>query len=80
MADLHFQIRIPIPIPFQTADQMATLQYAELFILHGISFRFPSQLPSTGMGLESESATVNVNNCLSLPKYFPGACTVISRR
>ena len=59
MAYLHWRIWIPI----QTANQMATLYEIELFTLHRV--RFPSQLPSTGMGLESrlesESAFVNVN-------------------
>ena len=61
MAYLHCRIRIPI----RTPNQMATLYYVELFILHGVRFRFPSQLPNTGMGLESrlesESASVNVS-------------------
>ena len=49
MVYLHCRIRIPI----WTANQMATLQYVELFILHEVRFRFYIQLPSTGIGSES---------------------------
>ena len=57
------QIRILIPIPNLTANQMATLHCVELFTQYGVSFRFPSQLPTTGMkmGSESELGSVNVN-------------------
>ena len=66
MAYLH--CRIPIPIPTRTAIQMATLYHVELFTLPGLRFRFPSQLPTTGMGLElgseSQFGSVNVNKPL----------------
>ena len=52
-----------------TPTPMATLHYAEVFILHRARFRFQSQLPTTGMGLESESVpesiSCNVNGPLS---------------
>ena len=39
---------------------MATLSYVERSTLHGVRFRFSSQMQSTGMGLESESESVSV--------------------
>ena len=55
MAYFHFWIRI------QTANKMVTLYYVKVFTLHGVRFRFQSQLASTGMGSESEYGFVNVN-------------------
>ena len=43
MADLHCRIRIPIPIPIRTANQMAALYYAELFTLPS---QFQIQIPT----------------------------------
>ena len=58
MTDLHRRI------PIRIAPQMTT--HTELFTLDRVSFRIPSQLLSTGMGLESgsESASVHVNKPL----------------
>ena len=42
MVYLHYLIRIPIPILIRTANQMATLYYAELITLHGVRFGFQS--------------------------------------
>ena len=68
MAYSHCQIQIPILI--RTTKQMPTLYYLQHFTLHRVSFRFPSQLLSTGMGSksgsESESGSVNVNKPLEL--------------
>ena len=61
MADLHSTV--PDSDLTWNANQMATLLFAELFTLHRVSFRFPSQLLSREMGLESgsESASTSVN-------------------
>ena len=63
MADLHFQIWIPIALSIWTANQMATLQYAELFTLHTV---VSDSHPNCGVQ-ELESTSVNVNKPL-LPK------------
>ena len=61
MAYSHYRISILTP------NQMATLSYAELLTLHVVGFRFPFQVPSTGMGLgigigsELKSPSMNVN-------------------
>ena len=62
VADLHCRIRIPIPIPLQTANEMATFYYAQVFVLHRDGFKF--QLPRTGIGSESESRSLSVNKPL----------------
>ena len=58
---------------------MATLHYAEVSTLHRVRFRFrfQSQLPITGMGLEPESVSRSVNEPLGITNfvhiiYFPG--------
>ena len=43
-----------------TPTPMATLHYAQVFILHRARFRFQSRLPTTGMGSESESIPESV--------------------
>ena len=48
VTDLHCRIRIPIPIPLQTANEMATFYYAQVFVLRRDGFKF--QLPRTGIG------------------------------
>ena len=55
--------RIRILILIGTANRMATFYYVELFTLHGVEFKLPYQLPTTGMEsvLESEFGSVNVN-------------------
>ena len=45
-------IRIPKP--------MTTLHYADIFTMHGVRFRFQSQLPTAGMGSQSECVPESV--------------------
>ena len=52
-AYLHCRIRTRIQTWIRTPNPMATLHYAEVFTLHGISFRVQSQMPTKGMGSES---------------------------
>ena len=40
---------------FGNPNPMTILHNAEVFILHGVGFRFQSQLPIKGMGSEPES-------------------------
>ena len=55
MTYLHCWVQIPIPIAIQTANQMATLYYVQLFTLHGVSFTIQFlTIPTTGKGPESE--------------------------
>ena len=57
MAYLHCRILTRI----RTPNPMGTLYYAEVFTLHGVRFILQFQLPTKGMGLESECVTGNVN-------------------
>ena len=54
------------------SNPKATLHCAEVFTLHGVRFRFQSYLPTTGVGLESESVpesvSRNVNKSLNCEK------------
>ena len=59
MAYLHYRIRIPIAI-------MATLYYVELFTLNKIMFRFPTQLPGTGMDWDRDQ---NRNMLMQINHY-----------
>ena len=52
-AYLHCRIRTRIQTWIRTPNPMATLHYAEVFTLHGISFRVQSQMPTKGVGSES---------------------------
>ena len=55
MAYLHCRIWTQIQTRIRTPTPMATLNYAEVFTLHRVRFRFQPELPTTGIGLESES-------------------------
>ena len=46
---------------------MATLYYSKIFTLHGVGFRFKSQLPTTGMGSESELGSESVSGNVIKP-------------
>ena len=51
---------------------MVTLYHVEFFTLYKVGFRLQSWLPTTGMGLEWGSGSVNVNKSLqSLSAEFP---------
>ena len=45
---------------FGCKNPIATLHYVEIFKLHGVSFRFQSQLPTKGMGSQFESVPESV--------------------
>ena len=75
MAYLHCRIRTRI----QTPNPMATLHYAEVFTLHGVRFRFQSQLPTKGTGLESESVTESVSGNVNEPKQLLFAWSLLSK-
>ena len=59
MAYLHYRIQTPKP--------MATLHYTEVFTLHGVRFKFQSQMQTTGMGSESESVPQSVSRNVNAP-------------
>ena len=60
-AYLHCRIRTRIQTRILAPNPMATLRYVEVFTLHTVGFRFKFQLPTKGMGLESESIPMSVS-------------------
>ena len=83
MADLYYHIRILIPIPIRTSNQMVTLYYEELFTQQGVVFRFQAQLPTTVMGSESglewETGSVNVNEPEEIRTCFSTSCRTLDK-